>query len=152
MRTWSLSGSRKSLGEGNGNPLQYSSLGNPTDRGAWHNRLNNNKQQQPILGRETNHNSNQNICKMTRSDILLEVSTSFFSGSYKKKSLLLLQFCSARCFVLLPFSRVLKRRALSCMPISKEKGLRILIQKNYSVEVQAVGLNSFLASQVTYHL
>ena len=22
-------------GEGNGNPVQYSSLGNPTDRGAW---------------------------------------------------------------------------------------------------------------------
>ena len=25
----------KSPGEGNGNPLQYSCLGNPTDRGAW---------------------------------------------------------------------------------------------------------------------
>ena len=23
------------LGEGNGNPLQYSCLGNPMDRGAW---------------------------------------------------------------------------------------------------------------------
>ena len=23
------------IGEGNGNPLQYSCLGNPTDRGAW---------------------------------------------------------------------------------------------------------------------
>ena len=23
------------LGEGNGNPLQYSCLGNPIDRGAW---------------------------------------------------------------------------------------------------------------------
>ena len=26
---------RKSSGEGNGNPLQYSCLGNPMDRGAW---------------------------------------------------------------------------------------------------------------------
>ena len=26
---------RKILGVGNGNPLQYSSLGNPVDRGAW---------------------------------------------------------------------------------------------------------------------
>ena len=26
---------RISLGEGNGNPLQYSSLENPVDRGAW---------------------------------------------------------------------------------------------------------------------
>ena len=25
----------RSLGEGNGNLLQYSCLGNPTDRGAW---------------------------------------------------------------------------------------------------------------------
>ena len=28
-------GSGRSLGGGNGNPLQYSGLGNPTDRGAW---------------------------------------------------------------------------------------------------------------------
>ena len=28
-------GSGKPLGEGNGNPLQYSCLGNPMDRGAW---------------------------------------------------------------------------------------------------------------------
>ena len=28
-------GSGRSLGEGNGNPLQYSCLGNPMDRGAW---------------------------------------------------------------------------------------------------------------------
>jgi len=28
--------SGRSPGGGNGNPLQYSCLGNPTDRGAWH--------------------------------------------------------------------------------------------------------------------
>ena len=28
-------GSGRSLREGNGNPLQYSCLGNPMDRGAW---------------------------------------------------------------------------------------------------------------------
>ena len=28
-------GSGRSAGEGNGNPLQYSCLGNPMDRGAW---------------------------------------------------------------------------------------------------------------------
>ena len=28
-------GSERSSGEGNGNPLQYSCLGNPMDRGAW---------------------------------------------------------------------------------------------------------------------
>ena len=28
-------GSGRSLGEGNGNPLQYSSLENPMDLGAW---------------------------------------------------------------------------------------------------------------------
>ena len=31
----SLSGLGGSPGEGNGNPLQYSCLGNPMDRGAW---------------------------------------------------------------------------------------------------------------------
>ena len=30
-----IPGSGRSPGEGNGNPLQYSSLGNPMDRGAW---------------------------------------------------------------------------------------------------------------------
>ena len=30
-----LAGSGRSPGEGSGNPLQYSCLGNPMDRGAW---------------------------------------------------------------------------------------------------------------------
>ena len=30
-----IPGSGRSLGEGNGNPLQYSCLGKPMDRGAW---------------------------------------------------------------------------------------------------------------------
>ena len=33
--TGSISGLGRSHGEGNGNPLQYSSLENPMDRGAW---------------------------------------------------------------------------------------------------------------------
>ena len=31
----SIPGSGRSLGEGNGNPLQYSCLDNPIDTGAW---------------------------------------------------------------------------------------------------------------------
>ena len=31
----SVSGLGRSLGEGNGNPIQYSGLENPVDRGAW---------------------------------------------------------------------------------------------------------------------
>ena len=31
----SIPGSERSLGEGNGNPLQHSCLVNPRDRGAW---------------------------------------------------------------------------------------------------------------------
>ena len=31
----SIPGPERSPGEGNGNPLQYPCLGNPTDRGAW---------------------------------------------------------------------------------------------------------------------
>ena len=30
-----IPGSGRSPGKGNGNPLQYSCLGNPTDKGAW---------------------------------------------------------------------------------------------------------------------
>ena len=30
-----IPGSARSPGEGNGNPLQYSCLSNPKDRGAW---------------------------------------------------------------------------------------------------------------------
>ena len=33
--TGSVPGWRRSPGEGNGNPIQYSCLGNPMDRGAW---------------------------------------------------------------------------------------------------------------------
>ena len=33
--TGSIPGSGRSSGEGNGNPLRYSCLENPTDRGAW---------------------------------------------------------------------------------------------------------------------
>ena len=32
---WVQFGSERSHGEGNGNPLQYSCLGNSMDRGAW---------------------------------------------------------------------------------------------------------------------
>ena len=31
----SIPGLKRSPGEGNGNPLQYSCLGNPMDRGIW---------------------------------------------------------------------------------------------------------------------
>ena len=34
--TGSIPESGRSPGEGNGNPLQYSCLGNPMDRGSWH--------------------------------------------------------------------------------------------------------------------
>ena len=30
-----ITGSQRSAGEGDGNPLQYSSLGNPMNRGVW---------------------------------------------------------------------------------------------------------------------
>ena len=33
--TGSVAGSRRSSGGGDGNPLQYSCLGNPIDRGTW---------------------------------------------------------------------------------------------------------------------
>ena len=35
MPSSGIAGSDSGFGEGNGNPLQYSCLGNPMDRGAW---------------------------------------------------------------------------------------------------------------------
>ena len=35
----SIPGLGRSSGEGNGNPLQYSCLGNPMDKGAWRARV-----------------------------------------------------------------------------------------------------------------
>ena len=35
MYSENITGGKLRLGEGNGNPLQYSCLENPTDRGAW---------------------------------------------------------------------------------------------------------------------
>ena len=35
QETQEIPGSGRSPGEGNGNPLQYSYLGSPMDRGAW---------------------------------------------------------------------------------------------------------------------
>ena len=35
-----IPGSERSPGDGNGNPLQYSCLGNPMDRGAWRTAIN----------------------------------------------------------------------------------------------------------------
>ena len=35
QETGLIPGSGRSSGEGSGNPLQYSCLGNPMDRGAW---------------------------------------------------------------------------------------------------------------------
>ena len=52
--TGSISGSGRSLGEGNGNPLQYSWMEKPMDRGAW----------QAIVHRLTriSHNWNDQAC------------------------------------------------------------------------------------------
>ena len=52
QETSSIPGWRRSPGEGNGNPLQYSCLGNPMDRGAWWARVVHalaTKQQQKLL-------------------------------------------------------------------------------------------------------
>ena len=44
-----IPGLGRSPGEGNGNPLQYSYLGNPMDRGAWQATVNGVSESQPRL-------------------------------------------------------------------------------------------------------
>ena len=49
----SIHGSGRSPGEGNGNPLQYSCLENPRDRGAWHDTVHRVSMSQTRLGDQT---------------------------------------------------------------------------------------------------
>ena len=53
--TDSVSGSGRSLGGGNGNPLQYSCLGNPMDRGAWRATVHRVAQSQTLLKQLCTH-------------------------------------------------------------------------------------------------
>ena len=61
------------LGEGNGNPLQYSCLDNPVDRGAWWAAAHRVAQSWTRLKRLSNSNNNNNHCT-----ICLEEKNIFF--------------------------------------------------------------------------
>ena len=52
----SIPGSGRSLGEGNGNLLQYSRLGNFTDRGAWRITVHGVTQESDMTSRLNNNN------------------------------------------------------------------------------------------------
>ena len=52
----SIPGSGRSPREGNDNPLQYSCLGNPVDRGAWQTTVHGVPKSQPQLKRWSTHN------------------------------------------------------------------------------------------------
>ena len=74
-----ISGSGRSSGEGNGNPLQYSCLGNPMDRGAW--------QAKPI-GSQRARKQQQQQYKIFLPMVSLDSSASFLSqvSFFKTKS------------------------------------------------------------------
>ena len=57
----SIPGSGRSPGEGNGNPLQYSCLENPRDRGAWRAAVYGVAQSQTRLKRLSSSSRNYNI-------------------------------------------------------------------------------------------
>ena len=61
-----------SPGEGNGNPLQYSCLGNPTDRGAWRVTLHGVETSRTQLqrGRSSQHSRKEDNTKMNLETIL----------------------------------------------------------------------------------
>ena len=60
----SIPGSGRSPGEGNGNPLQYSCLENPMDRGAWWATARGVTKSQMQLSMHT-CNLNNNVIKLT---------------------------------------------------------------------------------------
>ena len=51
----SIPGSRRSPGEGNGSPLQYSCLGNPMDREAWRTTVHVVTKNQTLFSNENNY-------------------------------------------------------------------------------------------------
>ena len=57
-----IPGSRRSPGEGNGSPLQYSCLGNPMDREAWWTTVHVVTKNQTLL---RNENNNYMLCTMS---------------------------------------------------------------------------------------
>ena len=64
QETWVLSlGQEDTPGEGNGNPLQYSCLGNLMDRGSWWATVHGVK-------KEIQHGSKQQLFEITRKDLL----------------------------------------------------------------------------------
>ena len=64
--TGSIPGSGRSPGEGNGNPLQYSCLGNPMDRGAWQATVHGVAKELDTTGQLNNINSCLHYCEYTK--------------------------------------------------------------------------------------
>ena len=56
-----MQGSGRSPGEGNGNPLQYSCLGNPMDRGDWWATVHGVKEELDMTQRLNSNNNKSNI-------------------------------------------------------------------------------------------
>ena len=53
-----IPGSERSPGEGSGNPLQYSCLGNPMDRGAWQATVHGVEKESDTTSNYNNNNNN----------------------------------------------------------------------------------------------
>ena len=62
----SIPGSGRSLGGGHGNPLQYSRLENPMDRGAWRATVHKVAKSQTRLKRLSTHASNNKLAIVFR--------------------------------------------------------------------------------------
>ena len=60
----SIPGSGRSPGEGNGNPLQYSSLGNPMDRGVWLATAHGVAEESDTTWRQNNNNLDLDTCSL----------------------------------------------------------------------------------------
>jgi len=73
----SISGLRRSSGEGDGNPLQYSCLGNPMERGAWWATVHRVTKSRTWLSNWTTTNNNKTFHKYHH----LKILTIFFKGS-----------------------------------------------------------------------
>ena len=78
----SIPGMGRFPGEGNGNPLQYSCLGNPTDRGAWWTTVHGVTKRQTHLGTQLNTctGTDTHTCILIRPAELLSVHSGMKRG------------------------------------------------------------------------
>ena len=84
-------GAGRSLGEENGNPLQYSCLGNPMDRGAWQATLHGVAKELDVTEQQNSDNTVNQLCAMLSRSVMSNSVTSWTVAHQAALSMEILQ-------------------------------------------------------------